>query len=103
MTVRRFAGRSGLVAIDLADWIAVPPTRDIAEGQADPFRQQEVKMDDYLARVRAFGADALIELIQARLELIQPGFDEEDDPEGWDDVGVTTAVVTCNYRSRVLH
>lgn len=96
MTVYRFVDGSRLIPTELADRLAAPRTRHITEDKVDAFRQQGVDGANYLEWVCAFGTDALIELIQARL-------DEEDDPEGWNDFGVSTAAVACNYQSRLLH
>jgi hypothetical protein len=93
VTVHRLAHSSGFVLIELADLAAERPTQDVTDGKVDPFRQPEVDLAGYLEWV---GADALIELLQARI-------DEEDDSEGRNDVGAKATATTCNQRSRLLH
>jgi hypothetical protein len=64
--------------------------------RVDVLRQDSVGMSDYLEWVCAYGTDALIELIQARLE-------EDEDPDGRNDVGILTLAVTSKRRNRVFH
>ena len=81
--------------LKLAETVAPALNRDI-EGNVDVLRQDDIDTTGYLEWVCTFATDALIELIQARLE-------EEKHPEGCNDVHVTPAAVTCNQQSRLLH
>jgi hypothetical protein len=94
MTAHRFAGNGGRASIGLADLAAGWPRQGIADEGADPFRQVEFDAVDVLELIDAFGAEALIELIRARLA-------EDDDDEDWDDVAA--AALARNRPSHSLH
>lgn len=94
MTARRFVDKNGRIPIGLVDWIAASPTDEIAGESTDPSCEDEFDAVDNLELIYAFGADALIELIRARLE-------EDDDADDWDDVGAVA--VAGNRASRSVN
>jgi hypothetical protein len=74
----------------------VSPNPDIAKDNSDAPSQHDVDPAGYLDSVDGFAIDALIDLIQGRLE-------EEENPEGWNDGGAGATAVAYDYRSRLFH